>query len=907
MVSQYIEYKIRADLSIFHEGEFESIFIETNSCTAVNTVIGEIYRIPNSNPNLSVKRYEHIFTKLKKCTNVIIGTDQNFDLLKLDTHSQTSELLDCALTNSFIPVITKPTRITFSTATLIDNIYIKYNRTDMEIESGILTTDLSDHLPCICTLKFEKAAHKTKKELTFQHRNIDENAINRMKILLSQIDWSHLHTFTVENAYQNFIEKINRIINTVAPLKKVTIKPNNVIKDPWMTRGLMKSSRTSARLYHQCVHKSRTSTEYKKYIKFRNIYNILKRNAKSEYYAKLFEEYKNDVRKTFKVINKIIGKTNNKSTIAQTFKLNNKNLTNPQDIADQFCNFFTNIGPKYANDIPASTNTSDHYLKLKTYPNVNSIFFEPTDPEEILAILRTMKGKNSSGHDNINSKLLKAVDSCIIKPISILINKSIQHGIVPDVMKLAKVIPIYKAKAKDEFSNYRPISLLPTLSKLLEKVVHKRVYSFLTQNEILCNNQYGFRRKHSTIDAITKFVTDATSSLDAKDSVLSVFLDLSKAFDTINHDILLQKLQFYGIRGKALDWFRSYLLNRKQFVCYNEHNSIADTVECGVPQGSVLGPLLFIIYTNDLPNSINHAKTILFADDTTVYIANKSIDTLFEIMSQELNSLSDWFRANKLSLNISKTNYILLSNTDKQRLNLPEIKLANQVISKAESVKFLGIYIDEKLKWDTHINIVKKRITKSFFAINKAKHVLNRKHLTILYYSLVYSYLTYGIIVWGSAHDTYMSKLKITQKKIVRAITGAPYNAHSEPLFKLLNILKLTDLYKLHISKYMFSFINNLLPCPILEIFTLAQDTHEHGTRHSKTLKLKIKKTRTVVATKSIVNMGPVIWNSISYTLYYNSDLTHLISAKTFFVTIQARSTSGIQQLNSKLIVYLYY
>ena len=180
-------------------------------------------------------------------------------------------------------------------------------------------------------------------------------------------------------------------------------------------------------------------------------------------------------------------------------------------------------------------------------------------------------------------------------------------------------------------------------------------------------------------------------------------------------------------------------------------------------------------------------------------------------------------------------------------------------------------------KWDTHIHIVKKLITKSFFAIDKVKHVIHRKHLTILYYSLVYSYLTYGIILWGSAHDTYMSKLKITQKKIVRAITGAPYDAHSEPLFKLLNILKLTDLYKLHISKYMFSFINNVIPRPILEIFTLAQDTHDHGTRHSKTLKLKIKKDSYSCC---IVNMGPVIWNSISYTLYYNSDLTHLISAK---------------------------
>ena len=876
-VKSDIEFKLREDLSIFEEGQFESIFIETTSGTTSNTVVGEIYRVPNSNPISSVKHYEEIFSKLKTCQNAIIGTDQNFDLLKLDSHMPTSDLLDCALTNSFIPVITKPSRITYSTATLIDNIYIKYNNNNTQIEPGILITDLSDHLPCFCSLKYKNLKHSTENKLTFEHRKLDENAMNNIKSILEQVDWSHLDNLTIENAYQEFTDIINKSLNTVAPLKTVTIKPQYIIKDPWMTRGLMKSSRTSSRLYRKCINKSRTGIKYKNYIKYRNIYNALKRTAKSEYYAQLFQDHKYDIRKTFKVINQIIGKTNNKSSIAQTFKVNDTDITDPQKIAQQFCHFFTNIGPKYANDIPPSINTSDHYLKLNSHPNINTIFLAPTDPDEISKILKTMKSKTSSGHDNINSKLLKAVESCIVKPISTLINKSIETGIVPDIMKLAKVIPIYKAKNKDELSNYRPISLLPVLSKIMEKVIHKRLYSFLEHNDILYKNQYGFRRKHSTIDAITQFITDATSSLDDKQSVLSVFLDLSKAFDTINHNILLQKLHFYGIRGTALDWFKSYLSNRKQYVFYNGHKSTTDTVECGVPQGSVLGPLLFIIYTNDLPNSVNNANTILFADDTTIYIANTNISTLYEILSHELANLSDWFRANKLSLNISKTNYILFSNTEKQN-KLPELKLADQVISKVACVKFLGVHIDEKLKWDTHINIVKKRISRSFYAINKAKHVLNRKHLTILYYSLVYSYLTYGIIIWGSAYDTYLSKLIITQKKIIRAMTGASYNAHTEPLFKQLNILKLPDLYRLYVSKYMFAFINNSLPCNLLKIFTLAQDTHDHDTRHSKTLKLKIIKTRTVIATQSILNMGPTIWNSVGYTQYYNNDQTKLIS-----------------------------
>jgi len=298
-----------------------------------------------------------------------------------------------------------------------------------------------------------------------------------------------------------------------------------------------------------------------------------------------------------------------------------------------------------------------------------------------------------------------------------------ENGTVPESQKLAKVIPIYKNNNQHEFSNYRPISLLPALSKVLEKVIHMRVYTFLTKENTLFSSQYGFRHGHSTSQAHTELLSDILLGFESNKFTLGLFLDLSKAFDTIDHGILLNKLQHYGIRGQPLDWFKSYLSNRKQYSQYNEVKSEIMQIDCGVPQGSVLGPLLFIIYMNDLPNVLQLCKSILFADDTTIAYTDNNLQSLFTIVNKELAKATDWFRANKLSINATKTHYVIFH---ARYMEVPDhdfvLKMGDEVIQRCEVVKFLGLNLDEKLEWSHQISQIESKIARSqLYILNSVK------------------------------------------------------------------------------------------------------------------------------------------------------------------------------------------
>ena len=402
----------------------------------------------------------------------------------------------------------------------------------------------------------------------------------------------------------------------------------------------------------------RRSSLYKKYLRnptchrlnayrqFRNFVTNKLRHAKSEYFYDKFNSVKNNARKTWEYINSLLGKKKGKSANIDSVKLDDEIITDKGKIADAFNEFFSTIGTKLSNQ---QTNTVKE--KFKTYVNTpvtQSLFLKPIKPKELMKIVLKMKNNTSPGYDNISIKVVKKVIPHISNVLCKIFNCSMCNGVVPDKMKIARVTPIHKKGDTSIMNNYRPISVLTIFTKIFERCMYNRVTDFLNKHKILFKNQFGFRHGHSTSSAILELIHKITQAIEKKEFTLSVFIDLSKAFDVIDHTILIHKLKYYGIRGKCLNWFESYLNNRQQFTVVNGTNSKYNTVRCGVPQGSILGPLLFLIYVNDLPQCSQSLHYILFADDTSVFVSGNDLSSLVVNMNIQLTNIATWMEANKL-------------------------------------------------------------------------------------------------------------------------------------------------------------------------------------------------------------------------------------------------------------------
>ena len=402
-------------------------------------------------------------------------------------------------------------------------------------------------------------------------------------------------------------------------------------------------------------------------------------------------EYKSQTKKLWGLINEIARKNNNKSCLIEYLKINEVREYSAEKISNRFAKYFAGVGKQFASKIPKSFKSITDYLKL-LQSSQSSLFLSPTCEEEIKRIVSTLPSKASSHHDNISNILLKEIIDQLAHVLVEVFNKSMTMGGFPSIMKLAEVVSLYKGKEHYLENNYRPISLLTTISKILEKIMYQQVYSFLQETGQIYKNQYGFRANHSCEHAVGQVIGTVVKGLENHQYIACILLDLSKAFDTIEHEILLHKLEFYVVRGHALSWFKSYLSNHKLRVkcriVSDSSNTISDehVVHYGTPQGSCLGPLIFLLFVNNLHLNLLNSECVQFADDTTLVFTHCNLNYLCFCIKSELLIIQDWFNANRLTLNVDK---IILN-----KIEIPRVRFA----------KFLGTWIDDHLNWEVHTN-----------------------------------------------------------------------------------------------------------------------------------------------------------------------------------------------------------
>ena len=820
-VAIYLHNDFSYELKSIHNTSlmFENISLEVWRSNSNDTkyLISSVYRPPTGLVD-DLTTFTNDFTQFlsyveERYRKAYICGDLNINLLLINENTYYNTFYENVVLHGFIPQITLPTRLSDTCDTLIDNIFT--NNFDKNHINGVLCRKISDHQMTYCLLN-TKTNNQRNNKIYIEVENINNNTLEKMRNELEQRNvYAQLDQSMQANPSDNCQILLNLL--TEAKIKHIPIKIRKFNKrkdkkEKWMTNDLLAQINQKNDMYVDWKSKSATVDIYnEKKINFKTFERIIDKNiieAKKQYYHNTFRNFKNNIKKTWITINETIGRHRKQTKMPTSVVYENKHTTDCNEIANAFNKYFINIGNDSSATIDGNTDDTSYKQYLQSPSELNCKLEKITEPE-ILIIMNKMENKSSSGYDTISNKILKFIKHEISKSITLIINQMLESGIFPDALKISKVIPLHKKDDVNSLSNYRPISLLPTLSKIFERVVYNQLYSYFVDNKLLSEQQYGFRSKHSTELAGIKLVDYLKAEIDKKQTPVNIYLDLSKAFDTINHDILLYKLEYYGIRGATLRLLKTYLTNRKQYVRYSTHSSTMMNIKNGVPQGSILGPLLFSIYINDLVNTSRKFKFIMYADDTTIYfnLEDFSLENRENEITNELNWVTIWLRENKLTLNADKTKCMIYHTWQKHITNTT-FTMNGKQIERVKSFKFLGIILDENLTWRNHIDMVTNKLSKVIGILNRLKYVYPEQALLSIYNSLFISHVNYGLLLWGTKLDT-IYKL---QKKTIRIITGSAYLAHSEPIFKNYNLLNVLDLYKLKMLKFYYNLTYGLLP-----------------------------------------------------------------------------------------------
>ena len=905
--------------------DIETLFIKICNSDKPLT-LGVIYRPPSGNIKNFYLQFEKILNMLstnESNADTIVCGDFNINLFKND--SKKSKFENVFFGNCFIPTISLATHEKPGCEpSCIDNIFV--SNIDSVIASGVLhETKISHHCPTICfydvAIDIESDLdQKSMPQYDYCESNIikfNDKLIQKLAIENYTADEKGFNTFT--ECIQNTIDECFKIDD---PSNFFQSRRNRLV-NPWITNGLIKSVNYKNFLYEKWKKSKNKKNKlgdqilYEKYKEYRKRLKILIKSAKNKFYSEKFDKCKGNSKKTWELINELRGKSKTKSKAS--FLVNGTLVKERRAIADEFNKYFISIA-SILNENALKENTCygvpivpiPHFSTFIANRVNDSMYFHPCSEDEIKGIIN---GLDSGKASDISIRVLKKCAQIFVPYLTNFYNNFIELGIFPDILKIGQISPIFKKGNPQLLQNYRPVSTLPCFGKIFEKVIYTRIYNFCLSKNIIYENQYGFRSHHSTSHAVNYSIDKIICNIENKNHVLGIFIDLSKAFDTINHDILLHKLENYGIRGIPLTLLCSYMNNRKQLSNFNGSKSSLQSVVYGVPQGSVLGPLLFILYINDIINCSNLGHFVMFADDTNIFVTANSEEEVYSKANKLLQQLNSYMLSNQLHINTDKCIHMYfrpkLNHSERKTCartrvvgNDHQLFINKNKILKTNKARFLGIIIDEDLNWDMHLEYLEQKLNSSIITIKRIKKFIPKEHYSKLYYTLFVSHLIYGISAWGSSSACRISKIFSIQKRCVRLLFGKQFNfdhaefyktcarvrpfedhiaprnfvlEHTKPLFKEHKFLTVHNLHKLSILSEIFKIQKYKTP---ISLSTLLYKKYELS-RQCRKNTLAVPNYRLNVSRNQFLFCGTTIWNKMNNNIYkslnVNSELSQII------------------------------
>ena len=858
------------------DGEF--LFLKIKQCKNVNktVIIGNVYRSPSRKPNKFNELFGSVLQKLGRHNkkHIIIVGDFNVDLIKYEHDINAQDLIELATNHGYTQVISRPTRVTDHSATLIDHIYT--NKINNMVNSSVVTVDLSDHLATLVTISLDgsydnmqRPTNRRNDTEQCEYRLFNEANDEKFRQLISEENWESLDGLEAQSQYDAFVAIYSKHYDSAYPVnsKRIRRKNERIKPKPWIFPWMEEACARKNRLYHTFI-KNPTIINKVKYNKMKKIVDKHIKLAKNKYYKKYFEQYSDNSKKQWQLINSLLNRNKKKCGIPNLQDGSGNVINTPLAVAEKFNDYFSNIASNLKAEIncgPINTPYDCQHLRTQSAPVPNSMYVRPVEGGEIFDIIKNLKNK-ATLDTKISALKLASLDIKFIQTLARVVTTSFEQGIFPQSLKLARVVPVHKGGSKSEVSNYRPISLLTSFSKIYEKIMHNRIVDFMNSNNSLYEMQYGFRAGRSCEHAVLKAQSILLESLNKNQISLLLLIDFSKAFDMVEHSILLKKLHHYGIRGTALSWLKSYLENREQFVSVGGKNSSKTRITYGVPQGSILGPLLFVIYINDIPGIADFAKFILYADDANIIITGHNIVEIEEQLSRLSAALLKWVNENGLKLNLRKTNYMIFSRQN-MRDNL-NVMLGNTPIERKSEARFLGILIDDRLNWSKHIRTVKMKMSRYVGVMYKIKSQLPLQARLQIYHSFVQSHINFCSLVWGFAAKSNIESLFSSQKKGIRAVMPGFVNSffkdgvlptHTKTSFNKFKVLTVHNVIAKNALIFMhkINHFPNLLPSSVNE--TIAPDAPVSGSCH-ETCHNWLSNFGTRVYNKSIFFKGPLLY-----------------------------------------------